>query len=221
MIYVARTHRVNATNILVALLIESAGPRVHGACYYSISTEGFLDQVPGDFARCMVEDPVLQTRHVDWTQHWPELERYHDRAANNVIFGSHHCDQIQFLKQQFGDAVSTIALNYDQHDYDHMVQNMARDHVRLLDSDRLKATAHDQELAENLSIQQRVEHYAQEFDRMALIPPAVQETHDHQVLYRDLFRPARMVQVVEQLGFEFTARARAYYEHWLSRQILV
>lgn len=220
MIYVARTHRVNATNILVALLIESAGSRVHGACYYSISTEGFLDQVPGDFARTMVEDPVLQTRHVDWTQHWPELERYHDQAANNLIFGSHHLEQIEFLKQQFGDQVCTMALNYDQADYDHMVLNMARDHVRLLQNNRLTATVHDQDLTQRLTQPQLIEHYAQEFDSMGLIPTEVQETHDHQVCYRDLFRPARMQRVLEDLGFEFTDRARTYYDYWLSRQIL-
>lgn len=220
MIYVARTHRVNATNILVALLIESAGSRVHGACYYSISTEGFLDQIPGEFARIMVADPLLQTRHVDWTQRWPELQHYHDQAANNLIFGSHHTDQIQFLKQQFGSQVCTIALNYDQADYDHLVLNMARDHVRLLASNRLTATAHDQDLADRMTPAQLIEHYAQEFDAMALIPTQVQETHDYLVEFRDLFRPARMKQLLTDLGFEFTDRARTYYEYWLSRQIL-
>lgn len=220
MIYVARTHRVNATNILVALLIESAGARVHGACYYAISTDGFLDQVPGDFARSMVSDPLLETRHVDWTQRWPELEHYHLRAGKDLIFGSHHPDQIEFLKQQFGESVCGIALNYDTDDYDHLIVNMARDHVRLLDSNRLTSSAHDLDLARSLSVAQRIEHYAQEFDRMGLIPTSVQETYDYQVEYRDLLRPARMAQVVEQLGFEFTARAKLYYDHWLARQIV-
>lgn len=220
MIYVARTHRINLTNIFVAVLIESAGQQVHGPCYYSVTPTGFLDQIPGDFAQTMCEDPITQTRNIDWASNIDRLRAYHTAAGKHLIFGSHHPDQIQYLKTQLTDQSCTVAMNYDTDDYDRLLHNLARDHVRLLQAGRLEASIHDQDLMDTLTATQLVGHYAQEFDRMQLIPRAVSDTFDYQIRVKDLYNKSRMTQHVRDLGFEFSALAESYYDHWLSRQIL-
>lgn len=220
MIYVARTHRVNMTNLLVALLTVSAGDQVHGPCYYSVTTDGFLDQVTGDFARTMAEDPVTQTRHINWREHTDKLRDYYQRARRHLIFGSHHVDQLHYLKSEFGEEVTTIAVNYTQHDYDRLLDNLARDHVRLMRQNRLEPTSQDAELMATLDPVDLIRHYRQEFDSMELIPPCVDDQLDYTVEVKDFYNPARMANHVRGLGFEFSAMAESYYDYWVSRQAM-
>jgi hypothetical protein len=206
------------TNLLVALLTVSAGDQVYGPCYYSVTTDGFLDQVTGDFARTMSEDPVTQTRHINWREHTDKLRDYYRRAHKHLIFGSHHVDQLHYLKSEFGDQVKTIAVNYTEHDYDRLLENLARNHVRLMRQNQLEPTSQDAELMKVLDSGDLIRHYMQEFDDMDLIPRSVQDQLDYTVEVKDFYNPGRMASHVCSLGFEFSAMAESYYDYWVSRQ---
>lgn len=218
MIYVFRTHKINLTNLFLGILYVSAGAQVHGPCYYSINNDGFFDLIEGDFARHMCENPSDNFRNIDWPNNIDRLHEILDRVNKHLIFGSHHVDQIQYLKSQFGNKSITVAVNYDPDDYDLLLKNLAQNHVRLLQSNMIQANQHDQDLMLKLGNTDLVQHYQHEFDRMRLIPVSISDTFDYVIKVKDFYNKNKVADHVTNLGFEFSESAQKYYDYWISRQ---
>lgn len=220
MIYVLKTHQANISNLFLAVFLEAAGPLAYGPCHYPVTADGFFDLVVGDFGQQITNDAAKKFRHIHWADKIDQLQQIHSQTNQHIIFGSHHSAEIDYLKNQFGNNVTTVAVNYDTESYLWLLNDMAKNHVRLLKTQSIVPTDHDTELLNSLDTNELVAHYQTAFDQLQLIPNTVFDNFDYSVDIGDFVHKDRIANHVIALGVEFGLAASEYYDQWLSHRHL-
>jgi hypothetical protein len=197
---------------------SDAGATAHGPCTYTVSPQGFFDIVEGIFAKQMCQKPSKTFRDIDWSKQIDKLHDIYHNTDKHLIFGSHHIEQIDYLKKQFGKDCVTVALNYTVDDYKFLLNNLAENHVRLITCGKLQPTAHDSMLVQTLTNSELVQYYQQEFDQMELIPRSVSDSLDYTINIMDFFNKQQVLQHITELGFDASDTVQQYYDYWFRHQ---
>lgn len=206
------------TNLFLALFIANSPDSLYEPCRYSIDDNGLFGFTAGKFALQFCEQPAQQFRHLDWTTRIDQLRQIVSDTDRHVVFGSHHADQIAYLKTQLGQDMTTVAVNYTESSYDLLLREMARNHVSGLMQNTIPATQHDLQLLEQKSHSELISHYQQEFDRMQLVPRSCQDHFDYTVDIADFFCKQKMIDHCDRLGLAWSSTGNHYYDTWISRQ---
>jgi hypothetical protein len=218
MIYVIKTHSANLSNLFQAIMLQSAGQSAYKPCKFLVTPEGFFELVLGDFVKQVCsDDPATNFRRINWADCIDDLHQLHRTINQHLIFGSHRADQIDYLKTQFGQNLTTIAINYSVDTYPLLIENMARYHVYLLINKIIQPTVHDTDLMKFLSKQELVYHYQGAFDQMKLIPTSCQDTFDYSIDIADFVDKEKVGNHLAQLGLALSSSASSMYNEWITK----
>ena len=214
MIYVFKTHQPNISNLFLAVFLEAIRPLAYGTCRYPMTHDGFFDLDAGDFAKQMCEDPAKKFRHIHWPDKIDQLRQIYNQANQHIVCGSHHKNQIEYLKSQFDKELTTVGINYTTDSYQWLLKNIAKNHVRLLTNHTLSPSDYDQELMGSLSKQELIDHYQSAFDELELIPKSVVDNFDYSIDVVDFVDKDKVTAHVNALGIEFSQAASIFYDQW-------
>lgn len=219
MIYVFRTHPVAISNLFLAFFMEVVDDLAYDTCRYPITHDGLFDMVEGNFAKQLCKNPGVEFRHINWERKIDQLQHIANSTSKHLIFGSHHPDQITYLKDFFGNRVTTVAINYDKKLYTLLIESMAKNHIWLLRENKLVTTDYDKSLLEGALTQtELVQHYCKAFEELRLIPESINDTFDYNINISDFFIKDKVLAHANQLGFSVSAHANNYYDTWLNSQ---
>jgi hypothetical protein len=214
----ALTHRVNALNLVPYHLMEHETHQWYGTCHGSVSTEyPWLRHAPGTIELMTLEQFNVGIRHVDWKANVSLLQQVVDQAAQhsqNLFFGSHSPEQIAFLKEFFGPDSLVIGLTYQEHNYEYLLEDLARTHLCLLQTNKIQPNEHDQEVAQVLNQTQLIKHYKTVFDQSAYIPRSCGFQGDYEIPFDDYTDVAKMEKHFENIKLPVIDRSRSLYHTW-------
>lgn len=212
-ILVFKSHAVNISNLV----------QYHVGNYYSdLFYKGCSYHAVGKFLFCKLgEVATLLTKLVDtdfrtakWDNHISALRHYAKEAKNQkqiFMFGVNSDNQIKLLKQSFDTDITVVAINYDQHLYHYLLNNMAQYHVYLLNNNIIEPSIHDKDILKNSSPTQ---HYANAFADMKLLPSSSISTGDYNINIDDFFNVETMSKHFDNLGFPFIDGKSGIYHTW-------
>lgn len=218
MIYVLKTHQANVSNLFLAVFLEAVGPLAYGPCRYPVTSDGFFDLIVGNFGQQMSEDTAKNFRHIHWADKIDQLRQLHSQTKQHIIFGSHHTNEIEYLKNQFNEEITTVAINYDTSSYLWLLNDIAKNHVRLLRNQTIAPTEYDKELLQSLDTDALIEHYQTAFDQLQLIPKSVTDNFDYSINVSDFTNKDVVANHVRALGVEFSSTASEFYDQWFSHR---
>ena len=199
-IFLFKTHPINITNLAQTLFLENTVTVSYNACQYVIENKFITHKKFGAFAQSI--NPNNENwRELDWATVLDALESQVDIAAKQnriIIFGSYRDDQIAFLKNHFGQCITTVGINYNKDLYPVLLKNVAEHHVWLN------------------SARETVDYYIQEFGKINLVPECSINNCDYNILVNDFFDVELLSTHFENLGFPFTPSSQEMYNSWHS-----
>lgn len=217
-IYVFRTHKINLANLFLSIVYHNSKNSAFEPCYYNITGGKFFTVDIGKFAEESQNLTQTSFRNINWMQHIDKLSDFIARAQdlNQVlIFGSHSDDQIDFLKEYFGNDAYTIGIDYDQDMYPTLLTDAVEYHLYLLDNGYIESNDRDKELAQ-LTFTDRVDAYKSSFDQMNLFPHSVSSPRDYNVNVSDYTDQTAMFKHLTNIFGTINETTVDYYQQWLS-----
>jgi hypothetical protein len=217
--YLIKTHQINFTNLFVGALCHSEADHALGPCYYSVKPGGFFVLTPGETATALTAQPAVNFRNICWSDKISLLDQQIEQARTQskiLIFGTHHSDQIRYLKTHYQDQCFTIGINYQHHLYETLLNDMAKYHVFLLRTNQLAPSEVDLHNINTLCQQDLVKWYQSEFDRMKLIPYSSDFDGDHNIPVDDFLDSSKFLDHYHQIGFKNSDQFLKYYQTWSS-----
>ena len=217
-IYLFRTHKINLANLFLSMVYHNNKNLAFKPCYYNITGGKFFTVDIGEFAdECQT---LTQTsfRNINWVEHADKLQPFIDQAQQSnqaLVFGSHSDEQIDFLKQKFGDDVYTVGVDYNQDLYPTLLKNAAEYHVYLLDTGQIESNTSDLEL-KSLSYQDRVNAYINSFDQINLFPHSSSAPRDYNVNVADFTNQDLMLSHIQNVFGTIDKTTVDYYQLWLT-----
>jgi acyl carrier protein len=189
-------------------------------CKFKVVNTEFLNICPGGFVEDMINDQKNQ-RNTSWStsaELFNKLKNFSNQVSPQPwAIGNHSTKEIIFLKNYFQESAITIGILYNKSDYHWLLDNMARFHIFLLNTDPLLATKTDQEILNNLSFKEQVWYYAKSFDQLNLIPKeSNEELYDVNVWVRDLLDLDKIVLYFLQLGITLNQSTVEYYKPFIN-----
>ena len=139
----------------MAVLMTDQTEQLYTPCQVNVSQFEFLQITPGKFIEDITNQQGYNIRNINWIDNSIELEQL--KVFANQIYpqswaiGNHSTEEIIFLKNHFRESAVTIGILYNKTDYHWLLDNMARYHIFLLNTDPQLATKTDQEILNNLS----------------------------------------------------------------------
>lgn len=206
-----KTHPVNLTNLLIALICNNEYHHAYKACQYELNGK-FLTVCPGEFAKSFLGN----LRHIDWQQQILTLQQHFESAKKlnqTVIFGNHKSDQIKFLKNKFSK-ILTVGVCYDQDLYSLLIKNLAEYHVHCLRQGLVTANHVDKKNLTNLSYSEMVDYYIMAFDQMQLIPVSSNDQFDYNISVNDFFDLSKIQKHLENIGITVSSTTKTFYNTW-------
>jgi len=189
-IYLIKTHKINLSNLFLLLLLENLKDFSFNACEYTLQNKFIVLEKLGNFAQSVIPDPKNNLRFANWKDYLDLLNQQVSIAqAQNkkIIFGSHHDDQIDFLKNHYKDEITTIGINYTDNLYFKLLQNVAEFHLFQLKNQQIAINNYDRHLLNTKSDLELVEYYSIEFDKLNLIPITYQSQFDYNISIDDFY----------------------------------
>lgn len=209
-IFLFRTHKINLTNLAIAMAIENAVDYVYNPCRYEIVSGFFVPRV-GKFAMELVDQPDVNFRDINWVNNLSLLDRNVSRAQNEgkvLIFGTHSDEQLKFLKKTYNNKIKTIAVNYSPNMYLFMLESIASYHLHLITNNMVDSNQSTE--IHSLS------HYMSEFDRLELIPKCSKTVADYEIPVDDFYSLDKMSSHYSEIGLPVTEESVKYYTSWSS-----
>ena len=212
------THRVNALDLVPYHLMEHQHDHWHGTCHGRVDADyPWLRHSSGDLEQMTFEKFGVGIRHVDWKNNLSLLQHIVDQAekkSQDLFFGSHSTEQLAFLKDFFGANSLVIALTYGEHNYEYLLEDLAKTHVYLLQSGQIQPNQQDQEAAASKNYSQLVEHYKAVFDHSNYIPRSCVFQGDYEIPFDDYAHMDRMEQHFKNINFPVVDKTTSLYHTW-------
>lgn len=217
--YIFKSHPINVTNLVIALMHWTIGDRLYNPCTISLVDSKFFETQYGQFSinHCPLENSQSNFRHINWESNIDSLKIDFDKAkalGRCIIFGNHHDNQIKILKEYFQEDVYTISINYNESDYPMLLSDIAEHHVHLLYNKRIPLSETDHMLTRTKSKPELIAYYTKAFDEMALIPKESVSDCDYNIDVSDFFNRGAMIQHFENINLPMTPNALALYDQW-------
>lgn len=189
-------------------------------CKCEVLVDEFLKITPGQFQEQITNNQGSNIRNIDWTVESNKvlLKTFGDKIyPRSWAIGNHSITQVNFLKSQFLEQGVTIGILYNKTDYHWLLDNMARYHIFLLNTDPQLATPTDQEILHNLSMKEQVRYYADSFDQLKLIPKeSTEELYDVNIWVKDLIDLDQILLHFLKLGIVPTQSTVEYYKPFIN-----
>lgn len=217
-IYLFRTHKINLANLFLSMVYHNNKNLAFKPCYYNITGGKFFTVDIGEFAEECQRLTQTSFRNINWAEHVDILNPFLEQAQQSnqsLVFGCHSDEQIDFLKQKFGNDVYTIGVDYDQDLYPTLLKNAAEYHVYLLDNNQLEFNDADRQLL-SLPYRDRVDAYMNSFDQINLFPHSSSAIRDYNVNVADFTDPELMMSHVQNVFGTIDKTTADYYQQWLS-----
>lgn len=218
--YTLNTHRVNVLNLVPYHITEHTHNRWYGACRGSVNNKHpWLLHQSGDLELAAIEKFGCFLRDVNWTKQtdWLlEIINEADKDSKDLFFGTHDHSQFETFKKFFGSNLSIISLTYTKHDYDYLLDDLAKWHIHLLKNGSVIPNAHDQEVLSSKNDSQLIDHYKLMFDSMNYIPETCNFVGDYEIPFKDYFVPATMEKHFSNVGLPVIDKSTSLYHRWHS-----
>jgi len=172
-IYLFKTHPINKSNLIQALLLQGNIGLFMDACSYTFTNELFHCHIGQFVNSCVSLVKNADFRDINWKTILPHLEKYYKAAClehKSLVLGANSNQQIAFLKSYFKDNLVTIGINYTNNSYHANLQNIAYHHIYRLHHHQITASEYDNVILSTLSKKEQLNHYTTEFDKLSLIP---------------------------------------------------
>jgi hypothetical protein len=216
-IYLLKLRQINAFNLPIALLFQSADTLAFEPCTFSINDLGFINITIGNFVKPHCDNPTQEFRFIDWSQNLESLTQSLNQATaqnQNLIIGTYRSDQMKFLKNHYGDQVLTIGIDHTESSYNSLLQVLAKQHVYYLESGMLPITDVDQQILTNITIN-KIDYYANAFDQQQIIPKSDVGNYEYSILFEDFYNQKTMAHHLTQLNLPFNNKSLEFYNQWL------
>lgn len=218
-LYVVKLKPINIFNLPLALLNEALGNRVYDSCKCSIDVDGQIIIDIGKFAHSHSDDPANKFRTIDWSTLIDNLETSVANAVSQgkvLLFGTYRQDQIDYLKDQFGDTIVTIGIEYNENMYPTVLTEFSKKHIALLKTGHITMTEYDSNIM-NLSFDDRLSYYYQAFDQQQLVSRTALDLCDLVIPLNDFYSIDAMQQHIKKLGILFNTATIDLYNQWLTK----
>jgi hypothetical protein len=218
-IYVFRTHKINLANLFLSMVYHNNKNLAFEPCYYNITNGKFFTVSIGSFAEKCQNLTQTSFRNINWTEHVDKLYPFIEQAEQlnrSLVFGCHSDEQIDFLKEHFGDDVYTVGIDYDQAMYPTLLNDAVEYHLYLLDSNQIESNEHDRELSQ-LAFRERVDAYKNSFEQINLFPHKSFAERDYNINISDFTDQALMLEHLTNIFGPISDNTTVdYYQQWLS-----
>jgi hypothetical protein len=218
-LYVVKLKPINIFNLPLALLNAALAERVYDSCSCSIDSNGDIIIDIGKFAHAHSSDPTSKFRTIDWSEQIANLE---NSIANAVlqgkvlVFGTYRQDQIDYLKDHFGDAIVTVGVEYNENMYPLVLTEFAKKHIRLFELGQVAVTEYDSNIMDS-AFDDRLSHYYHAFDQQQLVPRTALDKCDLVIPLNDFYSIDAMQQHIKKLGILFNTATIDLYNQWLTK----
>ena len=216
-LYVVKLKPINIFNLPLALLNAALANRVYDSCSCSIDSNGEIIIDIGKFAYTHSVDPANKFRTINWAEQITDLETSVASAISQgkvLVFGTYRQDQIDYLKDRFGDTIVTVGVKYNENMYPLILTEFAKKHIRLLGLGQVPVTEYDNNIMSG-SFDDRLSHYYQAFDQQQLIPRTELDKCDLVIPLDDFYSIDAMQQHIKKLGILFNTKTIDLYNQWL------
>lgn len=218
-LYVVKLKPINIFNLPLALLNAALADRVYDPCSCSIDSSGEIIIDIGKFAHAHSNDPANKFRTIDWSEQIADLETSVTDAVSQgkvLVFGTYRQDQIDYLKDYFGDTIVTVGVEYNENMYPMILTEFAKKHIRLLELGQVASTEYDSNIMDS-SFDDRLSHYYRAFDQQQLVPRTALDLCDLVIPLNDFYSIEAMQQHIKKLGILFNTATIDLYNQWLTK----
>lgn len=218
-LYVVKLKPINMFNLPLALLNEALGNRVYDSCKCSIDDVGQIVIDIGKFAHSHSDDPANKFRTIDWSTSIDNLETSIADAVSQgkvLLFGTYRQDQIDYLKNHFGDTIVTVGVEYNEDMYPTVLTEFAKKHIALLKTGHITMTEYDS-IVMDKSPDDILSYYYHAFDQQQLVSRTELADCDLMIPLDDFYNIDAMQQHIEQLGILFNTAAVDFYNQWSTK----
>lgn len=214
-------HKVNVLNLIPYQLTEYFSDNWYGGCRAFVADEHpWLRQTSGLLESLTLSRLDCGLRHVDWVNNIELLKEIVSQATKNekdLFFGAHDLSQLEFLKSFFGKNSLIIALNYGTHNYDYLLDDLAKTHIYGLKTGVTRPNEHDVEALNTKNAEQLIDHYKTIFDNICFIPKYCDFHGDYEIPFDDYFSPNRMETHFTNIGLPMTNKESSIYYQWFDK----
>ena len=218
-LYVVKLKPINIFNLPLALLNAALADRVYDSCSCSIDSDGGIIIDIGKFAHTHSSDPANKFRTINWAEQITDLEISVASAISQgkvLVFGTYRQDQIDYLKDHFGDTIVTVGVEYNENMYTLVLTEFAKKHIRLLGLGQVPITEYDSNIMSG-SFDDRLSYYYRAFDQQQLVPRIELDKCDLIIPLDDFYSINAMQQHIKKLGILFNTATIDLYSQWLSK----
>jgi len=216
-LYLFKLQSINIYNLPLALFHLSVKDSIFHPCKFTLTQNGMIELLPGDFVRSYTNNLKQNFRRIDWSMQINELKDSIDLAAQQnqfVAIGTYLDDQLTILKNNF-DFATTIDISYNSNEeYNILLKSLAKQHIHLLKNDLLPKEPIDIELLQTKSNFELIKEYANAFDKLNLIKKLEYSTCDYTIPLTSLFDKDSLVSVFANFKIDLSTEALAFYDLW-------
>lgn len=215
-VYLFKTETINFVNLLQFCFFLSRED-IYQPCYPKILYK-HLTVDPGGFALHFAPDnPCVNFRNIDWTTKLAEFDEVLAQTTDKIVLGCNDIEQVNLLKNHFGDNCYTISCSYSYDDYDSFLSYITNSHIVKQSTGQLKLTDHDIAIRNDKNIN-LFDYYKQSFDQQKILQNSMSYDTDYSVVLTDYFDKNKFFQHVTNIGGNNSIEAVNYYDSWYSMQ---
>jgi hypothetical protein len=218
-IFLVKTHNIDLTNILGAVIIKNSPGRWLDICDYQLADKFLEISAAGIMVREQGRADTTEFRNIGWSTRISDLEDYLDQAQSRgqqLLFGTHDLGEFEKIKNHFRDQLTTMTINYSVQDYPLLLTNVAEYHVYRLRHNQLPCTEVDRELLARFSDRDLIQEYVRRFHHDELIPQSHSVTADWSIDIPELFQEQSLDLRLQELDLGFNESGREFYRQWRS-----
>lgn len=211
---VFRLQRFNIINMFLGVVYLSA-KNLYSYC--PITFDGKFTRVDNSkfVAECN-QSITGEFRDIRWQDHINWLDKHLASHSNDITIGNRSIEQVQWLKNYYGNRCVTTCFNYTEKEYPFLLRNVAEYHIHMID--RGIITPNDVDLThKDAIINERVDFYVSEFDRQQMFPMQNVEKSDIVVNLRDLVNTDIVAEYLTKYGYTITEQAQQYHAAWCDK----
>lgn len=217
------SHKVNFLNLVPYHITEYYQSQWYGPCRACIISEyPWIRLTPGMLERKIIEHFNVGLRHVDWKSHVPLLEnivRDAEKNAQDLFFGSYNYDQLNFLKNFFGNNSLTIGLTYTEKNYDLLLTDIAKKHIYLLHLGNIIPNDQDLEVLKSKTYNQLIEHYKIIFNETNYLPKSCSFSGDYEIPFDDYYHVKKMENHFKNIKLPILDTKKSVYHKWVGLKV--
>jgi len=220
MIYLLKTHQINVSNLVQALLFKNAINFSLDPCSYTLINNRFFQPILGKFVK-RYSASSEDFRMIDWTNKISALSEDIAliKSQNKIIIsGANQDNQINLLKKHFGSDIISVGINYTNNIYQNLLNNLVETHIYKLNNGLLPMTDRDQSIMTSMSAIDSFNYYINAFNDIKLIPNSHVNQYDYNIYIDDFTDKIVMSTHFRNLNLPFTPESSAFYDFWLSNQ---